>query len=279
MGGTMSWRIALLIACAVGPGCQSPGAPVDAGTQGVADAGVADGGEADAGVTDAGVTDAGVADAGLRPGVVPIVGGDYDGFWTIEGTELCSSNHGCRMPMSASGLHFETPPPCSNFTGEVGDAGPGSSTVSYDGGQVVLTWPTVEGRSFAVPAHGERIFVAVRCPSNIEEPPSVDVYSQAGRLLIASEGHPMFAIEQDPTASGCSIPSPWAECCCRGYFPGVVVVEADDTVRLSECGEADVTLGGQPMHVAVVSAETQRDFSCMEAYWSTFWVGAYALSE
>ena len=265
----MRGRIVLVTACVVATGCPPSSGPVDP----------RDRLEGDGGEVDGGAVDGGAADAGLRPGVVPIHDGELDGWWTIEGAETCSQNHGCRSPLSTTGLHLETPLPCSSFAGDVGDAGPGSSTVSFDGGQVVLTWPTIEGRTFAAPANGEHIFIGVRCPSNIEEPPSVDVYSQAGRLLVASEGHPMFSIEQDPDAPGCAIPSEWAECCCQGYFPGVVTVAADSTVRLAECDEADVTVGGQPMHVVVVTAETQRDFSCMEQYWSTFWVAAYALSE
>jgi hypothetical protein len=37
--------------------------------------------------------------------------------------------------------------------------GPGASTLSYDGGQVLIHWPSVAGYEFAAPQVGEQILV------------------------------------------------------------------------------------------------------------------------
>lgn len=205
-------------------------------------------------------------------GLVQIVGGDYDGWWMLDGTSICSNDGlGCSFATPVRGLRIDgLREGQASFHAVVGDAGPGASTVSADGGTLVFEWPEVEGRSFAAPAVGEELdvrlvwtYLGEGCPVG-----GVEVYSAAGRLLV-SQGYnawdgAFFRLSDEPTDRACSYPvgPEVPRCCCGSITPVYMDVAADSPIRLAECAEAELVVGGQPFLVQVWGAARARMPPC-----------------
>lgn len=197
-------------------------------------------------------------------GLVQVEGGEYDGWWMLDDTSLCSNEgSGCSFATPVRGLRIEgLREGQASFHGVVVDAGPGASTVSADGGTLLFEWPEVEGRAFAAPAVGEELdvrllwtYLGEGCPVG-----AVEVYGAAQRLLV-TQGYngwdgSFFHLSDEPAGGACSWPvgPEQPQCCCGSITPVYMDVAADSPIRLAECAEAWLTVGGRPFLVQVYGA-------------------------
>jgi hypothetical protein len=192
-----------------------------------------------------------------------------NGTWVLAGTEACSGNFGttCVSLPATSWMTLE-PMPSSGVSlrGEIGDAGPGAATLSYDGGQALIRWPSVAGYEFAAPQVGDQVRVDVYMVLLNGDP--VFLRTQAstadGRLLVAAADNRIFSHDRDAGGAVCSSWSEEPECCCAGWQAGAIAVDADTPVSLHACEDAVVELDGRPFYVSVWSADFNFAGPCTE---------------
>ena len=196
--------------------------------------------------------------------VTRVEGGEYDGWWIAEGTRVCShDDDNCVFQVNAQQLRIDALRDGKrSFHGVVGDAGPGASTVSADGGVLVFQWPSVEGRTFAGPQVGEEIDVRLTwtylgegCPVG-----AIEVFTSTGRLLVA-QGYngidgTVASLTREPTSLTCSWPvSPEnPDCCCGTITPVSMEIRSNPPVLLAEGEGAFITFGGWAACVRVTGA-------------------------
>lgn len=191
-------------------------------------------------------------------------GGDRNGDVIVAGTRPCTRDEGrCQFATDATPLRIDGLREARrSFFGIIGDAGPGASTVSADGGVLLFEWPTVDGREFASPAVGETIEVRLAWSYQGEGCPvgALDVVAADGRLLVSQglNGYSgsLFELSDEPAGQACSFPEEPdnADCCCATLTPVLMTVHSDPPEQLAECEEAVVTVDARPMFVRIWGA-------------------------